>query len=398
VLVLLGVLAAPARAPEVSPWQRLADVTTPPEQVWTYRPEEGGLRSALLAGGRLVVSTTHGLVGLDPASGAQRWSHALAWPRCTSDGEDLVCVPRGSTVLDLDPATGATVAEQTVADAQLATRQGEDLYVITDDGSLELHRLTAGEQVWSTRLAEPSLSITHGDQLAVIAGTVLTDWSSVADQPTYAAAAALDAQTGTSVGSADDPLLVHQVAPGAWTATTTATGSRYLREEERPAPIDPAARSVGYDEDWQGTDDLRTGPDGNVAVFDTTSDSWRWQTDGPGVALARLDGVLVGLGFEPAPHLRAQDAATGELLWQHEHTTGECPCLADEHTLVLVTSSVTAGEQGFAVDRPRLTALDARTGAVHWQLDELTRIPQVLTDGEHLIVVTPQAITGFRLG
>lgn len=373
-------------------------MTTPPEQVWTFQPDEGGLRSTLLVGDVLVVSTTHGLVGLDPASGSEQWRRALDWPRCTSNGTSLVCVPRGSTVLDLDPATGLTLTEQTVPDVQLAARHGEDLYVITDGGPIELQRLVGGDPVWSTRLAAPTLSVPHGNTLAVIAGHVLTDWASVADQPTYAAAAALDARTGTSVGSPDDPVLVHQVAPGVWTATTSVHGFRYVRGQEEPAAITPAARSVGYDDDRQGTDQLRTGADGGVGIHDTTAGTWRWQQGGPAVALARLDGVLVGLDVDPVPQLQARDVATGELLWQQEDTIAQCPCLADEHTLVVTASALAPAEHGFGVALPRLTALDARTGAVRWQLDELTSTPEVLTDGSHLIVTTPVAVTGWQLG
>ncbi len=397
-LVLLGVLVAPAREAGPSPWGRVPDATAPPVQAWQFQPEEGGLRSALLADGVLVVTTTRGLVGLDPATGLQRWARDLDWPRCTSTGPSLVCVPRGSVVLDLDPATGLTVAETTVPDVQLAARHGGDLYTITDGRSPQLQKRQGGEPVWSIELAPPTPSVGHGHDLTVIAGHVLTDWSSVADQPTYAAAAAVDARTGTPVGSADDPVMVRRVAPGVWTATTAHTGFRYVRGQDEPQPIAPVARSVGYDADWQGTDRLRVGRDGRVAVKDTATGTWRWQGGGPDVALARLDGVLVGLLYESAPHLQAWDTTSGEVLWQRAETIAGCSCLADAHTLVLVTNPVTGGEHGFGVGLPRLTALDARTGSVVWQLEELLSTPDVLTDGEHLVLVTTSGITGWDLG
>ena len=401
-LVLAAVAVAPARPPEVYPWGQVADVTSRPEPAWVAEPGEGTLRTALLADGVLITVSTGGVQGISLQDGAREWSQALDRPRCTSNGQNLVCVEPGTRVLDLAPQTGLIVAERALPQVQLATREAGDLYAITGGQEPQLQRFTGTEPVWSVPVDDIELNTPVGRDLTVIAGHVLTN-AVTAVLPRHngsAAGSVVDAESGTPVGAEQGRggATVRRLTADMWTSAGAGTAAVYVRGESEPHLTAAAGASIGYDAQWDAAQQLRTGPDGSIGVFDTGADTWLWQGGGPQWPLARVDGVLIGMQSSPALHVVGRASATGEVLWTIEDRIAQCPCLADGHTLVASLAGGSAAEGGWSLGRAELLGIDARSGEVVWRLQAQSHWTELLTDGAHLVAIDPPRVRAWDLG
>lgn len=111
--------------------------------VWRYEAGAGGLRSDLLRLGKSLVAVTadEGLVALDAATGAKRWSFPLKAAPYTSPGTD-----------------------------------GDHVYVVSDDGALHAIGGATGKVLWKIPLgAAPSGAIEITGR-SLFAGTSKTSW------------------------------------------------------------------------------------------------------------------------------------------------------------------------------------------------------------------------------
>lgn len=396
VLVLLGVLLAPSRPPEVSPWGQVADLTTEPEAAWSIAPTDGAIRSALIADGMLITVRAEDIQGREPGTGAVVWTEEASDARCTTDGTSLTCVDADSRVLQLDPASGDGTTRE-IPEALLATRAEGDLFVLTAGEQPAVQRLSGEQTVWSTRVHLDRGSAPYGVELTVLAGHVLTTRATAAAGPREGHGSAYDAATGEWLAEGA-PHNVTSAGPGVWQLMGADGGRLFVRGADGPQQL--AHVPLGFDDAWSGPEQVAFRPEPSSGVLDVSSGEWRWQTDEPLNPIARLTDVLISrTSAQGAPAIQGRDAGTGEVLWQRAETWLRCPCLADESTLAAfqVAFSVTDGALTTSGDEV-LVGVDAGTGELRWQLDLPGETFTVLTDGDHLIAVSPQVVRGWDLG
>lgn len=395
VLILIGVLAAPPRPPEVSPWGRVDDLSTAPQAAWSVAPTDGPVQSALIADGMLITVRADDIQGREPRTGAVVWTEEASDARCSTDGTNLVCVDADSRVLELDPDSGAVTTRQ-LPDAVLATRSDGDLFVLTAGERPAVQRISGEQTIWSTRVQIDRGSAPFGVELTVLAGHVLTTRAISAQAPPESHGSAYDAATGEWV-SDGAPHNVRRAGPGAWQLMGADGGLLFVRGSARPQQL--AHVPLGYDDDWEGPEQVAVRGAESSGVLDTASGQWRWQTDAPLTPVARLAGMLISrTSAQGAPASQGRDAGTGEVLWERPESWLRCPCLADESTLAAIEVAFSVADGAITTSGEEdLIALDAGTGEVRWQLDLPGETFAVLSDGEHLIAVAPAAVRAWEL-
>jgi len=397
VVILLGgmALAGPLRSP-VGPWGQIADVTSPPEQAWSLETTED-VRSASMVGGVVVTTGEQTVRGLDPASGEELWLVSGFGGQCTSDTSTLLCTDGDGGAVRIDPATG-TSTDLGITDALAVAESDGDLFAITRDEQRpftggHLQRISEGEVVWSTPVVLGQDSSAYREPMAVIAGHVLTPL--VTDSAELGGAGAVfDGQTGEQLSA--EPIHVVQLGPGVWASLEVDASTLYVRGEEEPLP-DGAGQRLQYDDEWHSDDLIVTSDEGVLSVQDRQTGERRWVSERPAFPIARIDGVLLHLvSTGDSATLQGLRISSGEVLWQKEDTWMMCPCVGDRSTLAGQIRELAPGG-GFAGEGP-VVGVDVESGEQLWQVEAPSPMMQIVTDGEHLVLVAPGQLAGFRLG
>jgi len=400
VILLLGLaLAGPLRTP-VGPWGQVADATSTPQHAWTLEPAED-LRSVHMVGGVLVTTSEQTVRGLDPASGDQLWQVADIGGQCTSDTSTLLCTDARGGAVRIDPATG-TSTELELTGALVVAESGGDLFAITDPddnepagrNAAQLQRISDGQVLWSTPVTIGQEFGAFREPMAVIAGHVLT--TVVADpQEVGSAGAVFDAETGEEI-TGEQPY-VAQLGPGAWALLQADASTLYVRGEEGPVTTDGVSQRLHYDDQWDSDDVVSMTEQGVLTVRDRQSGELRWRSEGLAYPIARIDGVLfVLVPNQESATLQGVRVSSGELLWQKENSWLTCPCVGDRSTLAGQLREL-APSGGMVAEGP-VAGIDAQSGEQLWQVEAPAGMVQLVTDGEHMVLVAPGQLAGFRLG
>ncbi len=401
VILLVGmVLAGPLRTP-VGPWGQVADISSTPEQAWSVNLVED-LYSARMAGGMLVTTGPQTVRGLDPTTGQEVWQVELTGARCTSDSTNLLCTDMTGRAVRIDPATGTTT-DLDVTGAVAVAASGGDLFALTlgeqqpttagQEGQLQ--RISDGQVLWSTPVTIGRDVQLLREPMAVVAGHVLT--MAVADWVEFGGVtgAVFDAETGEQL-AAERPYVV-QLGPGVWAVMDQESSALYVRGEKQPITSAGGSSQLQYDAQWRSDDVVTMDAEGVLTVRDRRSGELRWRSEQMTYPIARIDGVL----FVLVPHgesatMQGLRADTGELLWQRDDHWLMCPCVSDRSTLAGQLRQLSPAG-GFVGPGP-VVGLDARSGEKLWQVEAPEDMFQIVTDGKHLVLVSPRQLTGWRIG
>jgi outer membrane protein assembly factor BamB len=226
------------------------------------------------------------VMGLDPATGEERWARLAGDATGVLDAEGLLLVAQTDQLVAYDPSTGAAAwcrPGATGTGPRPAVAGG--VLAVMGDGRLAGVDVRTGETRWSVPLtASPSAEIgTDGSNFVVIDGGPL---QRPQEDPTlaFAVAARVDAATGAPV---EGP------ATHAW-----------LQQQEGDAVVTIEERECPGIDDIVGTDPV-TGAE-------------RWSVCVPFLGATVLDRSVVftaGVG-QRAARVTARDAVTGAVLWE----------------------------------------------------------------------------------
>lgn len=356
-------------------------------------------------------STERGLVGLDVVSGARRWSVALA---AVPDPERVLCRPldallacvvgpvppsdRGpdpvdetSTLLLLDPATGAVLARNEVPGWAVATAQTEsDLVVATyARGMLTVRRVdpSSGAARWETQRWSTFQSAGNGRvALVAAAGLVMAAGNDVT--------LLLDAATGERLPRTarllEDGTLVRTryrlPAAGVDAVSELSTGRGEPWLTVRGVLVEPGV-SDGSSGLVFAASGLSGGPlGGRVRAYrlGTPEAVWRALMPAPVVAVdvggrvvLRGAGVLVGL-----------EAATGEQLWRRDFGTSLGRTFTDGRHVVV--------EHDVVDGVPSLTAVSLDDGGTAWRVPLPPGASRAVRLGPHLYALGDEVLVALR--
>ena len=171
----------------------------------------------------------------------------------------------------------------------------------------------------------------------------------------------------------------------------------YVRGEEGPVTTDGVSQRLHYDDQWDSDDVVSMTEQGVLTVRDRQSGELRWRSEGLAYPIARIDGVLfVLVPNQESATLQGVRVSSGELLWQKENSWLTCPCVGDRSTLAGQLREL-APSGGMVAEGP-VAGIDAQSGEQLWQVEAPAGMVQLVTDGEHMVLVAPGQLAGFRLG
>lgn len=361
------------------------DLISPPEVAWSTPLD--GVETAgwplLQRLGDVVIVTSDPMIGLDMATGEQRWTLAAA-PGACSITMRVTCLDSSheGVVMSLDPATGQIENTQVPAAAAhaFAVEGGVVVAVDIDDGRLVKIDGT-GVTSWDVPL--DAAVIDSEDPYPWLMAGIVGDLLVVGGPVSYA----VDIRTGEV-----------QPHPGQWSIWTSPLGLsveyisdspiRYLIDSDGRTMTLPANAAPLRVDDGTGADILlqMDGEHLNASFGDGvelwTVPSEHDVADDRHVTfpMARLDGVVVAGGYGDAVVISGHDQITGAELWRLPD--GSWPeILAGAGSTMLWLSNSTS-----------LAARDTRSGADLWEQD-LGDVLGTVATADGIIVLTASALT-----
>lgn len=368
--------------------------------------------------GELAAVTAGGTVlGLDPATGEERWSVEVLDARETADGGRLRCGPSpraiGSvavrTPAPSDPLVcvteGVTPAEVVVigTDGRSETRT-LDVGSAADDAPAVLAPLSAGALAVLARDDAPidlgtARAVADSDGIAVIKGriasapglTIRVEDAASGDVRWERTVEFDPGATDTScLVWGDDEPRIEVLGDLTWSAGTRAITAEACGVSAHLAtsdgePVPDAEPQVRRHEPWATTDpELTQAPAG---VVDDATD-----------VLVRTADVVVVLLANGT--VAAHDAESGARLWTSDVLGDDAAAVAgsavfgaytDGRSAMLVLDGVSTGGDG----QLRLVALDLATGGTTWDESQDEPYSQVAAVDGHLVQITGTGVAGL---
>lgn len=385
-LILAGVLSAsgpiyPSLEDGVA-WNILdLDLRREPEVMWVAEVANGEVLGELDGAivsrqGNVIYSDDEeahpsDLVGLDAATGAERWRIEDTDHTCEIGSGAVTCTEHRAspdaivTIYSADASTSTSVDHPGAMSARALDDGG---LLVVEGGTTALADLVrldaAGNEVWRSQLSFSGLADSGYSHIDVLG----------------------DAAIATAGGSVDLATGGEPTSYSPWFGDTDVNGTARQPTTDGATEVmftDGATLVVPPEEMWLDVDDAFGGPVSLQGDEITIVAAWdggqtTHEVGQPHCWLqARLQGALVQTCFNDGDltdsTVMAVDQLTGEQLWERTSSLGSSTFLASTDTLVLSTDGAIEG-------------VDPRTGESRWSIPVPGQFPRTTTEEGDLVI------------